>query len=112
VCLRFGGWAPRVTNHVCSCGGGVVLSRCAVRSLYLSHNAFTGSVPPSLAACQELAYLDVSHNQLSGTLSSDLASLVTNAGPGALFDFRSNLPSLTPSAALAKACAAEGSCYF
>eukprot|EP01079_Euglenida_sp_SAG-EU17-18_P006705 gene6705-6418_t len=40
--------------------------------LDLSNNSITGSVPLSLSSCQALSSLDLSHNQLSGTLDSGL----------------------------------------
>ncbi len=51
-------------------GGGVALRLCSV----LSDNTLTGTVPNSFSALLVLSHLDLSRNQLSGTLSS-LASL-------------------------------------
>ncbi|CAN1274167.1 Probable inactive receptor kinase At5g67200 [Linum perenne] len=46
-----------------------------LKSLFLDHNYFSGSFPPSLASLHRLRTLDLSFNSLSGSLPSWLTSL-------------------------------------
>ncbi|KAH9692381.1 protein kinase domain-containing protein [Citrus sinensis] len=45
-----------------------------LKSLFLDHNFFTGSFPPSLLSLHRLKTLDLSYNNLSGPLPKELAS--------------------------------------
>ncbi|KAL2346431.1 hypothetical protein Fmac_000431 [Flemingia macrophylla] len=46
-----------------------------LKSLFLSHNHFTASLPPSLFSLHRLRNLDFSHNNLSGTISAAFTTL-------------------------------------
>ncbi|PON65028.1 Tyrosine-protein kinase [Parasponia andersonii] len=46
-----------------------------LKSLFLDHNFFTGSFPPSLSSLQRLRNLDFSHNNLTGPLPTWLPKL-------------------------------------
>ncbi|GJS26716.1 receptor-like protein 12 [Tanacetum coccineum] len=51
-----------------------------LKALYLlnvSHNEFTGSIPPSVANLRQLESLDMSRNKLTGNIPSMLATLPT-----------------------------------
>ncbi|XVE94951.1 hypothetical protein REPUB_Repub02eG0054000 [Reevesia pubescens] len=46
-----------------------------LKTLFLDHNFFTGSFPPSILSLHRLRTLDLSYNNLTGPLPSSLASL-------------------------------------
>ena len=72
----------------------------------------TGSIPDCIGALKQLLVLDLSSNQLGGTITSTLAPVVINAGATAIFRFNDNLSSLVPSPELAAACNTENTCHF
>ncbi|XP_024536526.1 receptor-like protein kinase BRI1-like 3 [Selaginella moellendorffii] len=52
---------------------GISLQSCSLRVLNISRNQLTGSFPTELLGnCPHLTRLDLSHNQLNGTISSEL----------------------------------------
>ncbi|KAK1389432.1 putative inactive receptor kinase [Heracleum sosnowskyi] len=46
-----------------------------LKSLFLNHNSFSGSFPPSLISLHRLKTLDLSHNNLTGSIPLSLTSL-------------------------------------
>lgn len=46
-----------------------------LKSLFLDHNSFTGSFPPSILSLHRLLTIDISHNTLTGNLPASLATI-------------------------------------